>query len=139
MFIAFTLSQIGMVKHWHTELGTGPPTNQRRRIRRAQLINGLGAAATGVVFVIVLVTKFSERAYLIVIAIPLLYALMRGINRHYAGVAEETAVGDVRPVAPSRNHVLVLVSKISGPALRALAYARFLRPHTLEAITVAVD
>ncbi|MGH3845717.1 MAG: APC family permease [Pseudonocardiaceae bacterium] len=139
VFIAFTLSQIGMVKHWHTELRTGAPANQRGRIRRSQLINGLGAAATGVVFVIVLVTKFLEGAYLIVIAIPLLYALMRSINRHYASVAHEIAVADVRPVAPSRNHVLVLVSKVSGPALRALAYARFLRPHTLEAITVTVD
>jgi hypothetical protein len=95
--------------------------------------------ATGVVFVIVLVTKFVEGAYLVVIAIPVLFALMRGINRHYATVAQETAVEDVRPVSPSRNHVLVLVSKVSGPTLRALAYARSLRPHTLEAITAAVD
>ncbi len=139
VFIAFTLSQIGMVKHWHTELAAGAPTGQRRQIRRAQLINGLGAAATGLVFLIVLVTKFLAGAYLIVIAIPLLYLLMRGVNRHYASVAREIAVEDVRPVGPSRNHVLVLVSKISGPTLRALAYARFLRPHTLEAITVTLD
>ena len=139
VFIAFTLSQIGMVKHWHTELRAGPPTGERHRIRRAQLINGLGAVATGVVFVIVLVTKFVEGAYLVVIAIPVLFALMRGINRHYATVAQEIAVEDVRPVSPSRNHVLVLVSKVSGPTLRALAYARSLRPHTLEAITVSVD
>jgi hypothetical protein len=139
VFIAFTLSQIGMVMHWHTELAAGAPSGQRRRIRRAQLINGLGAAATGSVFLIVLVTKFLAGADLIVIAIPLLYLLMRGVNRHYASVAREIAVEDVRPVGSSRNHVLVLVSKISGPALRALAYARFLRPHTLEAITVTLD
>jgi hypothetical protein len=139
VFIAFTLSQIGMVKHWHTELRAGPPAGERHRIRRAQLINGLGAVATGVVFVIVLVTKFVEGAYLVVIAIPVLFVLMRGINRHYATVAQEIAVEDVRPVSPSRNHVLVLVSKVSGPTLRALAYARSLRPHTLEAITVSVD
>ncbi len=139
VFIAFTLSQIGMVKHWHTKLCADPPAGERRRIRRAQLINGLGAVATGLVFVIVLVTKFVEGAYLIVIAIPVLFALMRGINRHYATVAQEIAVEDVRPVGPSRNHVLVPVSKVSGPTLRALAYARSLRPHTLEAITVTVD
>jgi amino acid transporter len=139
VFIAFTLSQIGMVKHWHTELAAGAPSGQRRRIRRAQLINGLGAAATRLVFLIVLVTKFLAGAYLIVIAIPLLYLLMRGVNRRYASVAREIAVEDVRPVGPSRNHVLVLVSKNSGPTLRALAYARFLRPHTLEAITVTLD
>ncbi|MGH3773388.1 MAG: APC family permease, partial [Pseudonocardiaceae bacterium] len=139
VFIAFTLSQIGMVKHWHTALHADLPTRDRRRLRRAQLINGSGAVATGVVFVIVLVTKFVEGAYLIVIAIPVLFALMRGINRHYATVAKEIAVEDVRPVSPSRNHVLVPVSKVSGPTLRALAYARSLRPHTLEAITVTVD
>jgi amino acid transporter len=139
VFIAFTLSQIGMVKHWHTELAADPPTDRRRQIRRAQLINGLGALTTGVVFVIVLVTKFLEGAYLVVIAIPVLFALMRGINRHYATVAQETAVEDVRPLAPSRNHVLVPVSKVSGPTLRALAYARSLRPHSLQAITIAAD
>ncbi|MGB6162429.1 MAG: APC family permease [Pseudonocardiaceae bacterium] len=139
VFIAFTLSQIGMVKHWHRELAAGPPADQRHRIRRSQLINGLGAVATGVVFVIVLVTKFVEGAYLIVIAIPVLFALMRGINRHYATVTREIAVEDVRPVGPSRNHVLVLVSSVSGPTLRALAYARSLRPHSLQAITVAVE
>jgi amino acid transporter len=139
VFIAFTLSQIGMVKHWHTELAADPPSGQRRQIRRSQLINGLGALTTGIVFVIVLVTKFVEGAYLVVIAIPVLFALMRGINRHYATVAQETAVEDVRPLAPSRNHVLVPVSKVSGPTLRALAYARSLRPHSLQAITVAAD
>ncbi|MEO7195477.1 MAG: APC family permease [Pseudonocardiaceae bacterium] len=139
VFIAFTLSQIGMVKHWHTALAAGPPSGERHRIHRAQLINGLGAVATGVVFLIVLVTKFIEGAYLVVIAIPVLFALMRGVNRHYATVAREIAVEDVRPVGPSRNHVLVLVSSVSGPTLRALAYARSLRPHTLEAITVTVE
>jgi amino acid transporter len=138
VFIAFTMSQIGMVKHWQTALCDQPEPARRRRLRRSQLINGLGALATGVVFVIVLVTKFLDGAYLIVIAIPVLYALMRGVNRHYATVADEIAVGEVTPAGPSRNHVLVLVSKVSGPSLRALAYARSLRPHTLEAITAAV-
>ena len=139
VFIAFTLSQVGMVKHWHRELAKRPEPVARRRMHRAQIINAAGAAATGIVFVIVLVTKFLDGAYLIVIAIPVLFALMRAINRHYATVAAETAIQDVRPVAPSRNHVLVLVSKVSGPTLRALAYARFLRPDTLTAITVTVD
>ena len=138
VFVAFTLAQIGMVKHWQAELTTGPGTGERRRIRRAQMINGLGGVATGLVLAIVLITKFFDGAYLVVIAIPVLYALMRGIKAHYTAVAEETTVRDVRPVGPSRNHVLVLVSKVSGPTLRALAYARSLRPHTLQAVTVNV-
>jgi amino acid transporter len=139
VFIAFTLSQIGMVKHWQTELHADPPPDQRRRMRRAQLINGAGAVATAVVFVIVLITKFLDGAWLIVIAIPVLYALMLGISRHYERVAREIAVPNARPAGPARNHVLVLVSKVSGPSLRALAYARSLRPQTLAAITVATS
>jgi len=139
VFIAFTLSQIGMVKHWQAELKSDLSANQRHRIRRAQLINALGATATGIVFVIVLVTKFLDGAYLIAIAIPLLFLTMRAISRHYTNVAEETALTEVPPVAPARNHVLVLVSKVSGPSMRALAYARSLRPYSLDAINVAVD
>lgn len=142
VFIAFTMSQIGMVKHWQTALRGELDPGRRRRLRRSQAINGLGALATGVVFVIVLVTKFLDGAYLIVIAIPVLYTLMRAVKRHYATVAGEIEVGigtaTEKPLGPSRNHVLVLVSKVSGPSLRALAYARALRPHTLEAITVSV-
>jgi hypothetical protein len=123
VFIAFTMSQIRMVKHWQTELRGELDHGRRRRMRRSQLINALGAAATGIVFVIVLVTKFLDGAYLIVIAIPVLFLLMRAVNRHYATVADEIAVGDVRPVGPTRIHVLVLVSTVSGPSLRALAYA----------------
>jgi amino acid transporter len=139
VFIAFTLSQIGMVTHWNRELSTVTEAGPRRRIRRAQAINAAGSVTTGVVFVIVLVTKFLDGAYLIVIAIPVLYALMRAINKHYATVSAETALHGARPAPPSRNHVLVLVSKVSGPTLRALAYAKFLRPHRLEAITATVD
>src|SRR5581483_61016 len=140
VFIAFTMSQIGMVRHWQTALRGETDPARRRRLRRSQGINGLGAVATGVVFVIVLVTKFLDGAYLIVIAIPVLFALMRAVNQHYATVAHEIEIapGEVRPAAPARNHVLVLVSKVSGPSLRALAYARSLRPHTLEAITASV-
>ena len=65
---------------------------------------------------------------------------MRAIRRHYQTVAAEIAVDEaVTPVAPARNHVLVLVSRVSGPTLRALAYARLLRPDTVTALSVAVD
>jgi len=153
VFLAFTLSQIGMVRHWHTQLsstnpgsassGTQPDTTdpvRRRRIRRSQTINAVGAAATGVVLVVVLVTKFLDGAWIVVLAIPVLFVLMRGVNRHYQTVAEETVVEDnVRPAGPARNHVLVLVSKVSGPTLRALSYARLMRPDTVTALSVAVD
>ncbi len=141
VFLAFTLSQIGMVRHWRTQLASpNPDPARRRRIRRSQTINAVGAAATGVVLVVVLVTKFADGAWIVVVAIPVLFVLMRGIHRHYQTVTEETAVQDrVRPVAPARNHVLVLVSRVSGPTMRALAYARLLRPDSVTALSVAVD
>jgi hypothetical protein len=108
-------------------------------MRRAQTINAVGAAATATVLVVVLVTKFLDGAWIVVLAVPVLFVLMRAVSRHYATVADETAVGPERPLGPSRNHVVVLVSSVNGPTLRALAYARFLRPDTLTAITVPVD
>ncbi len=140
VFLAFTLSQVGMVRHWRSELATTDEPAARRRIRRAQLINSVGAAATAVVLVVVLLTKFLDGAWIVVVAIPILFLLLRGVHRHYQTVADEIAIDPAAtPTAPSRNHVLVLVSKVSGPSLRALAYARMLRPDTLTALTVAVD
>jgi hypothetical protein len=92
-----------------------------------------------VVLVIVIITKFTKGAYLVLIAMPILYALMRGINRHYTRVARELATEDTGLVLPARNHVVVLVSKVHKPTLRALAYARATRPDTLTALTVSVN
>ena len=138
VFIAFTLSQLGMVRHWQRRLAE-PGAENRARMRRSQVINAFGAVCTGAVLVIVLVTKFLDGAWIVVLAVPILYTLMRAVSRHYATVAEETAIGSPRPAGPSRNHVLVLVSSINGPTLRALGYARLLQPDTLTAITVPVD
>ena len=70
---------------------------------------------------------------------PVLYAIMRGIHRHYEQVAEELEPDDELIPLPSRNHAIVLVSKVHNPTLRALAYARATRPHDLTALTVSVD
>jgi hypothetical protein len=70
---------------------------------------------------------------------PILYAVMRAIHRHYTRVAEELAPDTDGLVLPSRNHVVVLVSKLHKPTLRALAFARATRPDTLTALTVNID
>ncbi len=70
---------------------------------------------------------------------PILYALMRGINHHYTRVANELASDDVGLMLPARNHVIVLVSKVHKPTLRALAFARATRPDTLTALTVNIN
>jgi hypothetical protein len=114
----------------------------RRRIMRSRAINAFGASLTGLVLVIVTITKFTKGAYLVLIAMPILYALMRGIYRHYARVGQELepdAADIAGLILPARNHAVVLVSKLHKPTLRALAYARGTRPDTLTALTVNVD
>ena len=140
VFVSFTLSQIGMVRHWTRLLSTEPAAAARRRMRRARVINSVGLVLTGTVLVIVLLTKFLRGAYIAIIAMAVLYVVMRGIKSHYDRVRLELAPADDALVAqPSRNHAIVLVSKIHSPTLRALAYARATRPHDLTALTVAVD
>ncbi|MDJ0346195.1 APC family permease [Streptomyces sp. H10-C2] len=141
VFTSFTLSQTGMVRHWNRTLSTETDPALRRRHHTARAINGLGALVTGLVLVIVLATKFTQGAYLAVIAAVLLWLMMRGIRRHYDNTAAELAITDVsdQAVLPARVHGIVLVSKVHKPTLRALAYARATRPDTLEALTVAVD
>jgi amino acid transporter len=140
VFVAFTLGQIGMLRHWNRELRRGPSPEEARRMRRSRVINTVGAALTGVVLVIVLLTKFLQGAWIVVVAMPVIYLVMEAIHRHYDRVREEIAVGDEEHFTlPSRVHGIVLVSKLHKPTLRALAYARATRHDTLEALTVDVD
>src|SRR5205807_10173331 len=104
---------------------------------RARAINLVGALVTALVLVIVLITKFTHGAWLVVIAMPTLYVLMTAVHRHYRRVAEELAPDPAGAVLPARIHAVVLVSRLHKPALRALAYARATRPDTLTALTVA--
>ncbi|MBF6507497.1 APC family permease [Nocardia farcinica] len=138
VFTSFTLSQIGMVKHWNHELAGADP-QQRRRIHGHRLINAVGAVLTATVLVVVLATKFTHGAYLVVLAIPLLYVIMRGVHRHYAEVRRELEPESGDVALPSRVHAVVLVSTLHKPTLRALAFARANRPDTLTALTANVD
>ncbi|WP_194163451.1 APC family permease [Mycolicibacterium sp. P1-5] len=142
VFVSFTLSQIGMVRHWTRHLRTETDPSVRRRMMRSRVINTIGFIATGAVLIVVLVTKFVAGAWIAILAMTSLFILMKAIHKHYDTVARELAEqeaeqGDV--VLPSRNHAVVLVSKLHMPTLRALSYARATRPDVLEAITVNVD
>jgi hypothetical protein len=139
VFVSFTVSQTGMVRHWNRLLRTEQDPAQRRRMKTSRVINAFGGVVTGIVLTVVLVTKFLLGAYIVCIAMPILFLLMKGIRQHYDRVAEELAPTGEDVALPTRNHAIVLVSKIHKPTLRALAYARATRPSTLEAITVAVD
>jgi amino acid transporter len=138
VFVSFTLSQIGMVRHWNAKLRDDPSAD-RGEINRSRMLNTLGAAATAVVLVIVLMVKFTHGAYIVVITVPILFTIMRGIHKHYARVAAELRLASTRPVLPARNHAVVLVSQVHNPTLRALNYAKSIKPHTLTALYVEVD
>jgi amino acid transporter len=139
VFVSFTLSQTGMVRHWNRELRGETDGQVRRSLMRKRAISFVAGVVTGTVLVVVLVFKFTHGAWIAVVAMTGFWFLMRGIKRHYDNVAHELQP-QVEPVAlPSRNHAIVLVSKVHNPTLRALAYAKATRPHDLTALTVAVD
>lgn len=142
VFVSFTLSQIGMVRHWNRHLRTEDDPAERRRMIRSRAINTVGFISTGAVLMVVLVTKFLAGAWIAIVAMTSLFIVMKAINRHYAAIARELTPnaeewGSI--IKPSRNHAIVLVSNMQLPTLRALAYAKATNPDELEAITVDVQ
>ncbi len=142
VFVSFTLSQTGMIRHWNRHLRVERDPAERQRMHRSRVINGVGAFMSGTVLLVVLATKFVHGAGYAIAAMVVLFVLMLAISKHYARVRRELAVDDdytAEAVLPSRVHAIVLVSKIHKPTLRAVAYARATRPSVLEVITVDVD
>jgi amino acid transporter len=142
VFVSFTLSQLGMVRHWTRKLRTEPDPGVRTRMRRSRVINAIGLGMTGTVLVIVLLTKFTHGAWLAILAMGVVFAAMQAVHRHYTRVRAELALDEDLQAAralPSRVHAVVLVSHLHRPTMRALAYARASRPSVIEAVTVGVD
>ncbi|MFI2299354.1 APC family permease [Actinacidiphila glaucinigra] len=142
VFVSFTLSQIGMVRHWNRHLATETDPAARRRMNRARAINTFGAFFTGLVLVVVLLTKFTHGAWVAVLGMVVFYGVMTAIRRHYDRVSSELAAAEEHSeeeVKPSRVHSIVLVSKVHKPTLRALSYAKLFRSDTLEALSINVD
>jgi len=141
VFVSFTLSQLGMLRHWTRALRKEPDPTERARMQRSRVVNGVGFVMTATVLVIVLATKFTHGAWITLLAMAVLFALMKAIRAHYARVRDELELDDVAGARalPSRVHAIVLVSKIHKPTMRAVAYARASRPSVLEAVTVGVD
>jgi amino acid transporter len=130
VFVSFTLSQSGMVKKWRRERARG--------WRRHALLNGVGATLTGLVLVVVAVTKFTEGAWIIVAVIPLLVLHFHAVHRHYARVAAQLSLRDYKPEPPRHNTVLVPIGGVHRAVLQALEYARSLSPDA-RAVYVDVD
>ncbi len=139
VFVSFNLSQLGMIRHWSRHLETERDPAARRRMQRSRVINTVGLAFTGVVLVIVVITKFLAGAWITILAMLVFFVIMRAIRGHYDKVRDELAADEGDKVMPTRVHAIVLVSKVHKPTLRALAFAKATRPNVLEAIYVATD
>jgi len=140
VFVSFTVSQFGMTRHWTRHLKTETDPGMRLRMQRSRVINVIGLTGTGVVLVIVLASKFIYGAYQAVLAMAVLFLLMRAIRAHYHKVARETAIGpmDAR-LLPSRVRAVILVQEVNKPTMRAVNFARATRASSIEAVTVSVD
>jgi len=139
VFVSFTLSQLGMIRHWTRALEAETNAARRRTMMRSRAINAFGLGMTAVVLVIVLVTKFLAGAWITILAMGAFFLIMQGIGRHYANVEAELAADEQDKVLPTRVHAIVLVSRLHKPTLRALAFAKATRPNLLEGIYVSVD
>ncbi|MGW1052400.1 APC family permease [Streptomyces sp. NPDC002521] len=115
VFVGFTIAQVGMVRHWRLEKGPG--------WRGKALLNGFGAILTGIAAVVVTASKFTEGAWLIVIALPLLVVAFQTVHRAYGRIGERLGLGRI-PKAPHRERSLVVVpvstlSRLTSEALSA--------------------
>jgi amino acid transporter len=131
VFSGFTLSQAGMVVHHHRF--------REPRWRASMAVNAVGCVATGVVAIVVVVSKFTEGAWIPAVLIPALVVGFRAISRHYARVQTAVAIDDgYRP--KRRTHlVVVLVGTVNRGVLEAVQYARELAPERLIAVSVVTD
>jgi amino acid transporter len=115
-FLAFTLSQAGMVMHWSR--------SKDQNARLSAVVNGTGAIATAITLLIVIATKFAEGAWLVVIVVPLLFVLMLSINRHYVRIGREVAVsGPIRLEGPRKMIAVVPIDYLNVLAEKALQIA----------------
>jgi len=140
VFVSFTVSQFGMMRHWTRHLKTEKDPKVRATMQRSRAINAVGLTGTGIVLVIVLLSKFIYGAYLAVLAMALVFVVMRAIRNHYDRVARETAVSpmDAR-LLPSRVRAVIMVQEVNKPTMRAVNFARATRASSIEAVTVSID
>jgi hypothetical protein len=132
VFTSFTLSQAGMVRH-HQRI-------REPHWQRNAIVNGVGAVATGIVTLVIATTKFKYGAWVPIVVVPLIIALFVAIKRHYTRVTGVLAITPAEVRTEAINHtVVVLVGRIHRGVLKALDYARSLRPQHLVAVYVCFD
>jgi hypothetical protein len=192
VFLSFTLSQLGMVRHWlkegrargvdrdklpndkndvitsaetfsaivseegaqledihvsitpeliagQNQMDRADKRKQESHWRKSIVINGVGALATFIVLVVLIVTKFIHGAWIVVLLIPILVAMFRAVHRHYAEVARQLTTQGLQRLRPIRHEVIVPISGIHRGVIRALEYAKSIAPNHVTAVYVDLD
>ena len=128
VFTAFTLSQAGMVRRWmRTKEGSW---------KRSAAINGIGAVTTGVVLVVVTITKFSKGAWIVIVAMPFIVLFFWGVHRHYEHVARALQARRLTGRDAASGTMLLLVPDLGLATRDAVAYLRAVRPEEFTALHV---
>jgi len=177
VFLSFTLSQAGMVRHWlkagralksaretspdeevsgsvggknsasvvsendHASSQTDRANDlkQAAHWKKSIVVNGLGAIATFVVLVVLVITKFIHGAWIVVVLIPFLVAVFRAVHRHYLDVAKQLTTQGLERLRPIRHEVIVPISGIHRGVLKALEYAKAIAPEHVTAVYINLD
>jgi amino acid transporter len=153
VFLSFTLSQAGMVRHWwrlrkrrpadeisdQAPAAAEPSTAPGARTwRRSIVINGLGAVATSLVLAVFLLTKFIHGAWIVVVVVPVLVAMFKAIHHYYTNIEAQLKLGDVPPLVPRRNRVIIPVVRVHRGLIQVLEYAMGLS-RDVQAVYVELD
>lgn len=148
VFLSFTLSQAGMARRWRKvgRLGPGGAAQERGSILRYEprwkikmIVNGIGASCTAIVMVVFSMTKFEEGAWIVLIVIPVLAVLLRGIHNHYQRLAGNLSLdGFGEPPPAPRHRVILPISSVHRGTLAALRYAQILS-EDVTAVHVSID
>lgn len=177
VFLSFTLSQVGMVRHWlkagrrpksssaasaakaqsmsgNGQNGPGAPAvsgalnqiemtagelREAAHWRKSIVVNGIGAMATFIVLLVLVITKFIHGAWIVVVLIPLLVTMFRAIRRHYVDMATQLTTEGVEGLRPIRHEVIVPISGIHRGVIRALEYAKSIAPEHVTALYINFD
>ncbi|MBI3976675.1 MAG: APC family permease [Chloroflexi bacterium] len=132
VFIAFTMSQSSMVRRWATRREPG--------WRGSLIFNAVGAATTALVAVVLVVTRFEDGAWIVLVILPIFIAIMLGIQRHYDSVAAQLRLAPVPVTLPRARPqpVVVPIAALNQATLRTLSYARSISPN-VTAVHVTDD
>jgi hypothetical protein len=134
VFTSFTLSQAGMVRHWLKERTRGG--RSVRGWRRSIVINGVGAATTGIVLVVITATKFLHGAWIVIVSMPFIVLGLLAVHRHYQHVLRALHARELRLDRAATHRFLFLVRDLGPATHEALAQIRALRPRSVTPLYV---